>query len=113
MSAMEHNKGKLIPFELNEETAKELVFEKDGDYTLSKYYNSYLEQVEDDPDYYGVALVDREFFKVQWEVQRGDLYGFAYVDRNEDGSISFNTYHYNGGAHWTEVVEEALINASE
>ena len=27
---------------------------------------------------------------------------------NEDGSIDFHTYHYNGGGHWTEVVEEAL-----
>lgn len=26
----------------------------------------------------------------------------------DDGTIEFDTYHYNGGAHWTELVEEKL-----
>ncbi|MNW02099.1 hypothetical protein D3C71_1978350 [compost metagenome] len=56
----------------------------------------------------GFVVIDGEIYAVEWEVQRGELYGFAYVDEHEDGSISFNTYHYNGGAHWTEVVERAL-----
>jgi hypothetical protein len=37
-----------------------------------------------------------------------DECGFEEVTKNEDGSISFHTYHYNGGAHWIEFLEEAV-----
>ena len=56
----------------------------------------------------GFVVIDGEIYSVEWEIKRGELYDFAYVDEHEDGSISFNTWHYNGGGHWTEVVEEAL-----
>lgn len=58
----------------------------------------------------GFAIIDGEVFEVEWEVRR-DTDGmpeFAEVKEDEDGWISFHTYHYNGGAHWTEVVEGAL-----
>ena len=91
MSDMEHNKGKLIPVALD---------------------NKYLEldqwELEDVLDEQGLVMIDHQAYKIEWEIKRGELYGFAYVDQHEDGSISFNTWHYNGGAHWTEVVEEAL-----
>lgn len=32
----------------------------------------------------------------------------ANADVQDNGDIHFETYHYNGGAHWTEVVEGAL-----
>lgn len=108
MSEMEHNKGKLIPFDLTEESAKELTFNKAGELVLSDYCDTYLEQVTDDPCWYGIAQVGQKFYTVEWEIQCGELYGFADVVANEDGSIDFNTYHYNGGGHWTEVVEGAL-----
>lgn len=88
MSDMEHNKGKLIPTNVDTELFNEEAFEQ------------YSEN--------GFVVIDGEIYSVEWEVQRGELYDFAYVDENEDGSISFNTYHYNGGGHWTEVVEGAL-----
>lgn len=88
MSEMEHNKGKLIPTNIDTELFYEDTFEE------------YSEN--------GFVVIDGEIYAVEWEVQRGELYDFAYVDHNEDGSIDFNTYHYNGGAHWTEVVERAL-----
>lgn len=106
MSEMEHNKGKLIPFDLTEEVAKTLVEAKNEDLE----YETYLEQVESDYTWYDddLAYVGDKYYKAQFEIQRGELYGFAEAVANEDGSIDFNTYHYNGGAHWTEVVERAL-----
>ena len=109
MSEMEHNKGKLIPFEMNEEVAKALV-EAKGE-SLESYYNSYLEQMSDDYTWYDedLAKVAGKWYKVEFEIKAGELlYGFAEAKENEDGSINFDTYHYNGGGHWTEVVEGAL-----
>lgn len=88
MSEMEHNKGKLIPVDV------------DTEHFTEEDYEQYTEN--------GFAVIDGEIYEVEWEVRRGELYDFAYVTENEDSSIDFNTYHYNGGAHWTEVVENAL-----
>lgn len=88
MSEMEHNKGKLIPANIDTENFTEEDFEN----------------LEDN----GFVLIDGEVYEVDWEVRHGDAYGFAYVTENKDGSIDFITLHYNGGAHWTEVVEDAL-----
>lgn len=108
MSEMEHNKGKLIPFDLTEEVAKALVETKGG--SLEDYYDSYLEQMSDDYTWYDedLAKIAGKWYKVQFEIKSGELYGFAEAEENEDGSIDFNTFHYNGGGHWTEVVEGAL-----
>ena len=106
MSEMEHNKGKLIPFDLTEEVAKVLVEAKNEELE----YETYLEQVESDYTWYDedLAKIAGKWYKVEFEIQRGELYGFAEAEMNEDGSIDFNTYHYNGGGHWPEVVEGAL-----
>ena len=91
MSDMEHNKGKLIPVELDQK-----YLELDG-WDLQEL----LEEK-------GLEMIDGQAYRPEWEIKGQDLYGFAYVEKNEDGSIDFNTYHYNGGTHWTEVVERAL-----
>ena len=88
MSDMEHNKGKLTPANIDTELSDEEAFEE------------YSEN--------GFVVIEGEIYSVEWEIQRGELFDFADVVANADGSISFNTWHYNGGAHWTEVVEEAL-----
>jgi hypothetical protein len=97
----------LIPFELTEEVAERFV--KAKGHELS--YDNYLDQFEDDPSWYAedIVKVAEEWFEVHWEVEREqDVYCIAEAQRNADGSIDFHTYHYNGGAHWTEVVEDAL-----
>lgn len=107
MSDYERNKGKLIPFDLTEEVAREFVISK-GE-TLE--CDTYLDQVNDDYTWYceTLAKVGDKFYSVEWEVKREqDAYEFAEAVLNEDGTIDFHTYHYNGGAHWTEVVEGAL-----
>jgi hypothetical protein len=106
MSEMEYNKGKLVPFELNEDVAEQLVRAKGEDLE----YDSYLEQVLDDYCWYDEDLckVKGKWYKAVFNVKRGDLDCFAEATENPDGTIDFSTYHYNGGGHWTEVVEGAL-----
>lgn len=93
MSDMEYNKGKLIPTGVSTEGMSEE--ERDDLY-------------EDD----SVAVVNGLVYKVEWEARQEDLYHLARANVNEDGSIDFETYHYNGGAYWTEVVESALKNGN-
>lgn len=93
MSDYERNKGKLIPTGIDTENFSEEDFD-------NLFDNGYVE-------------VDGEIYKVEWEIRRGDFEGFAEVSENEDGSIDFHTYHYNGGAHWSEVVENALNKGDE
>lgn len=89
MSTVERNKGKLIPVNIDTQ--------------------SYTWQDWDDFDEKGFVLVDGRTYKVQWEVEREtNCDYFAEVKTNPDGSIDFHTLHYNGGGHWTEVVESAL-----
>lgn len=90
MSEYERNKGKLIPQNIDTELFDDEAFE------------AYEEN--------GFVVIDGEIYQVEWEVERfRDYVGFADVSVDENtGIISFHTLHYNGGGHWTEVVEEAL-----
>lgn len=89
MSEYERNKGKLIPVDV------------DTEHFTDDDYQTYFEN--------GYVSIDNEIYEVQWEIQGSrDVPDFSEVKRNEDGSIDFHTYHYNGGAHWIEVVEWSL-----
>lgn len=107
MSTMERNKGSLVPFTLTVEYVKKFLqscgVEYDPSQTYKDQYDDYL--YEDDT----IVKIEDTYYEIQWEVEREtDCYGFADVKKNDDGSIDFHTYHYNGGGHWTELVEEAL-----
>lgn len=93
MSEMEYNKGKLVPTGVDTELFSEDDFE------------TYREN--------GFEVIDGEVYEVQWEIRRGDLDEIARASVDDDGAIHFETYHYNGGAHWTEVVEQALDKQQE
>lgn len=88
MSEMEYNKGKLIPTGIDTE-----LFDDDA-------FDQYMEN--------GYEVIDGEIYEVKWETRRGELYDFCNVKENDDGSIEFETYHHNGGGHWTELVEKKL-----
>lgn len=88
MSEMEYNKGKLIPTGIDTELFDDEAFDQ------------YMEN--------GYEVIDSEIYEVIWETRRGELYDFCNVKENDDGSIEFETYHYNGGGHWTELVENKL-----
>lgn len=89
MSDMERNKGKLIPVEIETEhlTTDDIDDLVDNDF----------------------VRIDGDWYRVEFEVRgESDFPEFADVTENEDGTIYFHTYHYNGGGHWTELVEEEL-----
>lgn len=111
MSDYERNKGLLVPFKMHEDFAKDVVISK-GETLDGTSYDSYVEQVTDDPGWYfdeSIIKMGCQWYEVIWEIQGvNDVPEFALAQKFEDGSIEFHTYHYNGGAHWTEVVERAL-----
>lgn len=88
MSDMEHNKGRLIPAGIDIE--------------------NYDEEARYDLEENGIVIIDNEAYTVEWDIKRGDLYGFEKAEVDRYGIIHFETYHYNGGGHWTECIERAL-----
>lgn len=85
MSYTERNKGKLI-------------------FVSSKPFPNWFDEDEDENHY----VINDNLYKIEWEIKKQEFYDMANVKVNEDKSIEFDTVHYNGGAHWTEVVEDAL-----
>ena len=89
MSEYERNKGKLIPVDV------------DTEHFTYDDFDTYIEN--------GFEVIDGQIYEVEWEIQRDTNCGdICEVVENNDGTINFHTYHYNGGAHWTELVEDAL-----
>lgn len=104
MSRTELNKGKLIPTHKTvEEYANEVITGE-----LPSYYSSKKDALLDEQDEHNITVINNMVYRVEFEIRRGYAEEFADARKNEDGSIEFMTCHYNGGAHWTEVVEEVL-----
>src|SRR5574339_172005 len=104
MSTVERNKGKLIPVtESVTDLAERLVKE------IPKYCSSKEEAFMDDPSEYGYVTIRGDYYKVKWEIEgEKDCSYFADVKKTKKGIIKFHTLHYNGGGHWTEIVEDAM-----
>lgn len=105
MSNYERNKGKLIPTNKSiDDLFKEFGgTEYDLDiYTKEEYVREYCHD-------YGYQFVNGKIYEVKFEVKGDrDCQDFADVSVDKNGIISFHTYHYNGGAHYTEVIESEL-----
>lgn len=109
MSEMEFNKGKLFLVSYNSmEFARELAKRN------PEHFPGDLSAYEDDDvmdflldSYEKYAVIGDKVFLIKWELQ-GETE--AYINELEkiDGGYSFFTYHYNGGAHWTELVEQKM-----
>lgn len=109
MSRMEYNKGKLIPTDY---TFESLAIELGYDPEIDSYCGDNLETYCRDMCYdSGYEIVNDKIYKVDFEVERGELHELCNTQELQDGSIMFETHHYNGGAHWTELVEEKLKGA--
>ena len=110
MSEYERNKGKLTRLNVpvddknnREVFAKELI-----NRDLPKWYHSYWEWLRDEgEDACGVCRIDGKFYKIEMEDVDSDP-EYCNVTKNNDGTYSFESYHYNGGAHWTELLEGKL-----
>lgn len=104
MSDYEHNKGKLIPLgPMDEERAERLIG------GIPEWASTAIEAIDDDPENYGIVKIGAEYYRVEFEVNGGQMISeFCTIEKKDNGVILFNSQHYNGGAHWTEVVEEAI-----
>lgn len=94
MSQMEYNKG----------TLREVSWE---------YITRLYEDADpDDLPYTTEEMFERiggKYYEVEFLVRRGDLENdFCNLDVRCYGEIDFETYHYNGGAHWTEIVGDEI-----
>lgn len=103
MSQYERNRGKLIPVKGDlEDLAEELIKEVDD------FYKTKLDEFISDPSEFGYQLISGKYYKLEDHVKDGEMDDYANVTVNDDGSLEFDTYHYNGGGHWTEMVESGL-----
>lgn len=93
MSEMEYNKGKLT------EVTWQDIFEV--------YPDADPDDLMWDTDG-GYDRIGGRFFKVEFEKCRAELDEINVLNCIGDGVYEFETYHCNGGAHWTELVEEKL-----
>lgn len=108
MSDYEYNKGKLIPVPVIsiEEFARTFISDQQ---LADSGYKDKLSLFEDNSEDAGYVILDKKLYRVEFEVRRGEMMtDFCKLTHREDGSINFESQHYNGGAHWTEVVEDAL-----
>lgn len=102
MSETEINKGTLVPVNIYE------FCERFG----FKYENE--EEMRDLLIDEGAAVkIDGKWYRVEWEIRSGEIYdGFALFERRANGDIRFHTMHYNGGGHWSEVLQNEMKRLS-
>lgn len=105
MSEMERNVGKMkfLFDELTPERLAELCdkagVEHDEETLLDKCYEKYTK-------------INNKWYEIIEHKCTGECDFWAKVSKEGD-IITFDTYHYNGGAYWTEVVENALKDLEE
>lgn len=95
MSSMEYNKGVL--------------FKSSFDEALKEYPDADIDDLEWDTGS-NFVCIDGRVFKVKWDSKNNYDWEpeINNVSKNDDSSFSFETYHYNAGAHWTELLEGKL-----
>lgn len=99
--------GKLFPLKVTEEWAVEECARLD-----IEVYDTALETLSNETDQY--AIIDGlGFCRVEDFTSTEPGEGFQNIKANLDGSFDFNVCYYNGGAHWTEVVEMAIREGSD
>ena len=105
MSDYERNRGKLTPTSLTVDEIFTIVGGTEEDLSIYEDKEGYIsDQCVDKYVFIGDKIYESEF-SVRRET---DSLEFAEVIENDDGIIYFHTYHYNGGAYWSEVVENEL-----
>ncbi len=112
MSEMEAHKGKLVPI-LNlpgtsaEDDAKEIC--RRLRIEIKPYYDTWEECLEDE-GYRKVVFYNGVWYSVQDTAL--EIGGFVEGTKNDDGSYDYYVNYYNGGASFTEVMEQAIKKAN-
>lgn len=107
MSEVERNKGVLIPIELTETDFEEICKENDFYRDDHETWEAAFEQ-EGGTD--TIVKIGDQYYFAEFEVRRDTDGYFADIQKDASGRILFHMSHYNGGAHWTEVVADGLKN---
>lgn len=108
MSEMEYNKGRLILVSIDLESfAKEKASFSKNKKAKTDPVGWFTDAIDDDILPY---LIYKDYvFEIDFNVRQGSLEdGFDRMTKDSEGIFSFETYHYNGGAHYTELLEEHL-----
>lgn len=103
---MEFNKGVLIPVDMPVSKMRELmtgiiidIIDKDDDWIedcfRDEFYDRYIK-------------FDGSWYRREQSIESTDCCQISYGKKNDDGSIEYMTYHYNGGGCWTEVLSSAI-----
>lgn len=105
MSEFELNTGILV--EISMEDINRLIEERGVN--IHEYYDLpelVHEEFTENPE---IIEVGGKYYEVKNHVhQYGIYHNICEVAKLPDGSIKFLTYHHNGGAHWTELLEDEL-----
>ena len=105
MSEYERNKGILIPVSESDESIAERVVKEIPGWAESKV-DAFLENASE----YGYERLNGKLY----QMERLDVIDhdpeYCKIHINSVGDIEFESYHYNGGGRWTEMVEQAIAN---
>lgn len=110
MSEMEYNSGTLTLVSSDAESFANN-FVRDKGIEIPDCYDSALEYFEEGAYDNNFVVINGKVYSVVFDVRRGDEsdMGSVLLWQQEDPvTFKFATYHYNGGAHWTEIVAEEL-----
>ena len=103
MSQTEINKGVLVPdFRPVEEIAESVIE------AISAWYKTKVEEFEDDPLDVGYTKLDGQWYRIKDLVTSSEKEDLCELREDDTGAIYFLTKHYNGGDHWTGVVEDGM-----
>jgi hypothetical protein len=100
--------GRLVPFKVPEGVTNL------KDYLLGRGHDVDLfDATADNYEIETIVKLKGKLYEVQ-ELFEGepDPY-YTEVELMKDGSYTFETQYYNGGTHWTELVEDELKNRGE
>lgn len=107
MSSTEVNKGTLIPRTLEQviETLEEHI--SGTKLTTIEDVREAAFEIYDEgiPEY---VEIKKQFYEVINHLSIPGYEDLCELRINGDGTIDFLTMHYNGGGHWTELIEDKL-----
>lgn len=110
MSNYERNRGLLIPLIGDLKTLVDEIVKEVPSWAESK-----MDAFIDGPSVYGYQELADFYYEVRGHLVE-DLQGThedkVAIKLNNNGSIEFDTTHWNGGAHWMEMVEKGLEDNS-
>jgi hypothetical protein len=104
MSETEINRGTLVPVYRSLDVIAEKVV-----ISVPRWAKSKVEAFADDPAHYGYEYINQTYYKLEDHSCEDDNDDICELNVNKDtGEIKFFTKHYNGGVHWTELIEAKL-----